>query len=138
MALSGLGRVETAAGDFGRAAHQLAEARELFRRAGDRWGLTSALWNTADLALALDDLGAAEEALEEALALQAGKGRERWHGETLARLAEIALARNDQQRGAALLTEARERFVSGHDDAGAAEIDERLRALTKPALKIAG
>jgi predicted ATPase len=138
MALSGLGRVETAAGDFSRAEQRLAEARELFRRAGDRWGLTSALWNTADLAVPRGDLGAAEEALEEALALQAGKGRERWHGETLARLAEIALTRNDAQRAAALLTEARERFVSGHDDAGAAEIDERLRALAKPTLKIAG
>jgi predicted ATPase len=138
MALSGLGRVETAAGDFSRAEQQLAEARELFRRAGDRWGLTSALWNTADLAVPRGDLGAAEEALEEALALQAGKGRDRWHGETLARLAEIALTRNDGQRAAALLIEARERFVSGHDDAGAAEIDERLRTLAKPALKIAG
>jgi tetratricopeptide (TPR) repeat protein len=138
MALAGLGLVETAAGDFGRAEQQLAEARDIFRRAGDRWGLTSALWNTADLAVARGELGAAEEALEEAVVLHAGKGRDRMHGETLARLAEIALARDDRQRAAALLAEARERFVSGHDDAGAAEIDERLRALTKPALKIAG
>jgi hypothetical protein len=60
------------------------------------------------------------------------------HAETLARLAEVALARDDRQRAAALLTEARERFASGHDDAGAAEIDERLRTLAKPTLKIAG
>jgi predicted ATPase len=138
MALAGLGRVETAAGDFERAQRQLAEARDLFRRAGDFWALTSSLWSTADLELARGDLDAAESALEEALVSQSGDGRDRWHGETLARLAEIALARNDRQCAAALLTEARERFVSGHDDAAAAEIDERLRALAKPTLKIVG
>jgi predicted ATPase len=138
MALSGLGRVETAAGEFTRAEQQLAEARELFRRAGDRWGLTSALWNTADLAVAQGGLDAAEEVLEEALALQTGKGRDRWHGETLARLAELNLTRNDGQRAAALFTEAHERFVSGHDEAGAAEIERRLRAVAKRTQEIAG
>ena len=138
MALAGLGRVETAAGDFERAEQRLAEARDLFRRAGDYWALTSSLWSTADLALARGNLDAAEAALEEALALRAGAGRERWHAETLARLAEVALTRNDGQRAAALLTEARERFASGHDDAGAAGIDERLRALAKPTQRVAG
>jgi len=53
-------------------------------------------------------------------------------------LAEIALARNDATRAATLFGEARERFVSGYDDAGAAEIEERLRALAKPTLKVVG
>jgi hypothetical protein len=29
-------------------------------------------------------------------------------------------------------------FISGYDDAGAAEIDERLRALAEPTLKVVG
>ena len=95
-------------------------------------GADELLWTTADLAVARGDLDAAEAALEDALASRTGGGRDRWHAETLARLAEVALIRNDRQRAAALFTEARERFVSGYDDAAAAGIDERLRALAKP------
>src|SRR5919198_3404587 len=59
MTLAGLGLVDTVAGDYGRGEQRLAEARELFRRAADPWGLTAALWNTADLAGARGDLDAA-------------------------------------------------------------------------------
>ena len=37
MALSGLGLVDAASGDYERAEQLLAETRDLFRRAGDRW-----------------------------------------------------------------------------------------------------
>ncbi len=47
---SGLWR--RSAASYDRAEQPLAEARELFRRAGDRWGLVSSLWRTADLAIA--------------------------------------------------------------------------------------
>jgi hypothetical protein len=132
MALSGLGRVETASGNLGRAEQWLAEARDMFRRAGDRWGLTGALWNSADLAIARADLDNAQHWLEDALTLQAGKGRDRWHAECLARLADTALNRDDTGRAARLLTEARDRFLAGHDELGAADVDQRLRALAVP------
>ena len=132
MALSGLGRVETASGDLGLAEQWLADARDMFRRAGDRWGLTSALWNSADLAVARADLDSAEHWLENALTLQAGKGRERWHAECLARLADTALKRDDRGCAARLLTEAGDRFLAGHDEVGAADVQERLRALAVP------
>ena len=51
VVLAGLGLIDTAAGEYASAERDLAEAREMFRRAGDRWGLASSLWRTADLAL---------------------------------------------------------------------------------------
>ncbi len=69
MALAAVGLVETVSGDYERAEQPLAEARELFRRAGDRWGLVSSLWRTADLAIARGRLDEAEPALEEARAV---------------------------------------------------------------------
>ena len=132
MALAGLGLVETAAGDYDRAEERLAEARDLFRRAGDRWGLTGALWNTADLAIARGDLDAADAALEEARAIQGETGRARWVAQTLARLAETALLRADRQRAESLLAEARELYAAKHDEFGVADVDQQLRALTKP------
>ena len=69
LALSGLGLIETAAGEHDAAEQYLAEARDIFRRAGDRWGIASTLWRTADLALARDELDDAEAALEEAHAV---------------------------------------------------------------------
>ena len=41
LVLSGLGFVETTAGDHESAERRLAEAREIFRRGGDRWGLAA-------------------------------------------------------------------------------------------------
>ena len=63
LVLSGLGLVETIAGDYARAERDLAEARDIFRRAGDRWGLASTLWRTADLAIVRGRLDDAEAAL---------------------------------------------------------------------------
>jgi hypothetical protein len=90
MALSGLGLVDTVAGDHDLAEQLLTEACDLFRRAGDRWGLTGALWNTADLAIARLDFAAARASLEEALAVLRETGRELWIAQTEARLAETA------------------------------------------------
>src|SRR6185503_14619656 len=69
LALAGLGLVDTMAGDYASADRHLAEAREIFRRAGDRWGLASTLWRTADLALERGRLDDAEAALQEARAI---------------------------------------------------------------------
>ena len=68
-ALGARGSSGTISGDYRRAERPLAEARDLFRRAGDRWGLVSALWRTADLASRASDLEEAEAALEEARAV---------------------------------------------------------------------
>ena len=77
---------------------------DLFRRAGHRWGLTSTLWNIADLALACGDVRRAE-----------------------ARLAEALLRRGDDDPASALVAEARELFPAGNDDASAAAVAERFR-----------
>ena len=52
LALAGLGFIETTAGEYRSAERYLAEACDIFRRAGDRWGLASSLWRAADLAFA--------------------------------------------------------------------------------------
>ena len=108
MALSGLGLVDAASGNYERAEQLLAEARDLFRRAGDRWGLTGVLWNSADLAVTRGDLDAAVEALEEALAVQREAGRGLWIAQTLTHLAEVALAQDEPERARTLLLEARD------------------------------
>ena len=78
MVLAALGLVETVSGDYERAERPLAEARELFRRAGDRWGLVSSLWRTADLAIVRERLDQAEAALEEARTVAGATDREAW------------------------------------------------------------
>src|SRR6201999_4048788 len=90
LVLSGLGLIDTLAGDHRGAESHLAEARDIFRRARERWGLASALWRTADLALERDRLDDADAALHEALAVLVATGRERWIAHTLLGLAEVA------------------------------------------------
>ena len=130
MALSGLGLVDAGAGDTDEAERELHEARELFRRAGDRWGLTGVLWNIADLAVARGDLDGAEAALEEALAVLSEAGRELWIAQTLSLLSETALARGDRDRAEAILVEARALAETKDDAQGLAELDARLQALS--------
>ena len=135
LVLSGLGLVETIAGDYGRAERHLAEAHDIFRRAGDRWGLASTLWRTADLAIARDSLDDAEAALREALAVLGETQRERWIASTLAGLAEVAALRGDVEGAAQLFQDARARYASRDDALGVATIDERLRGLAKEPLR---
>ena len=92
----GLGLIDTHAGDYRSAARHLAEARELFRRAGDRWGLASTLWRTADLALA--HAGASTTRRPRCRKPERSSARpsgERWIANTLAGLAEVAVLRGD-------------------------------------------
>jgi tetratricopeptide (TPR) repeat protein len=129
--LVGLGLIDTTAGEYASAEEYLAEAREIFRRAGDRWGLASALWRTADLAFAQDRLDDAEAALQEARAVLGPTGRERWIANTLAGLAEVAMLRDDVERARALLDDARERYAARHDALGIADVEDRLRGLLR-------
>jgi hypothetical protein len=114
-------------GDFDAADGHLAEARDIFRRAGDRWGLASTLWRTADLAFARESLDGAEAALNEARSVLEETQRERWLGSTLVGLADVATLRGDAQGAAALLADARERFAARDDARGVETVDERLR-----------
>jgi hypothetical protein len=132
--LAGLGLIETIAGNLESAERHLAEARDLFRRAGDRWGLASTLWRTADLAFARDSPDDAEAALEEARAVLGATQRERWIANTLAGLAEVAVLRDDVERATALLVDARDRYVARDDALGVADVEERLHGLAKDAL----
>jgi len=129
LVLSGLGLIETAAGDYAAAERYVVEALDLFRRAGDRWGLASTLWRAADLALARDRLDDAEAALDEAFAVLAATQRERWIANTLSGLAEVALLRGDVERASALLADARGRYAARNDALGVSSIDARLADL---------
>ena len=127
--LAGLGLIDTSAGEYRSAERHLAEAYDIFRRAGDRWGLASTLWRAADLALARGNLDEAEAALEEARLVLEVTGRHRWIATTLSGLAEVALIRGDAKRAGELLREARERCAARDDTAGVADVDRRLAAL---------
>ena len=131
LVLAGLGLVYTTAGDYARAEHHLAEAREIFRRAGDRWGLASTLWRTADLAFADNRLDDAEAALLEARSVLGATRRERWIANTLAGLAEIALLRDDVNGASALLQDARERYAARDDALGVADVEGRMREVLR-------
>ena len=136
LVLVGIGVVETNAGEYRKAERQLAEARDIFRRAGDRWAFASSLWATADLAFARGNLDGAEVALLKARAVLAATRRERWIANTVAGLAEIALLRGDSAQAMALLAEAHDRYASRDDALGIAEVQWRLRdranALLRP------
>jgi tetratricopeptide (TPR) repeat protein len=135
LVLSGLGLVETIAGEYGRAERYLGEARDIFRRAGDRWGLASTLWRTADLAIARGRLDDAEAALTEALSVLGETQRQRWLASTLAGLGEVAALRGDHEEAVRLLLDARDRYASREDALGVATLDERLRSLAKEPLR---
>ena len=107
----------------------------MFRRAGDRWGLASALWRTADLAFARGELDDAERALQEARGVLGPTQRERWIANTLAGLAEVALGRGDVDHATALLADARERYAARHDGLGVAAVEQRLEELANDVLR---
>jgi tetratricopeptide (TPR) repeat protein len=131
MALAALGLVETIAGDHERAEQPLAEARDLFRRAGDRWGLVSSLWRTADLGIARGRLDRAEEALQEARAVVGATDRQGWIAVTVAMLAEVAQLHGDATHAAELSEQARELYLAGGDQAGAAAMQARTQSRAK-------
>jgi predicted ATPase/DNA-binding SARP family transcriptional activator len=131
MALMALGIVETAAGRYERAEPPLSEALQLFRRAGDRWGLVSSLWRTADLAIAQGRLDDAEATLQQARAVVGATERRRWIAVTVATQGEVARLRGEQGRATALFEQAREHFLAGGAEDGAAAVDARLQSLAK-------
>jgi ATP/maltotriose-dependent transcriptional regulator MalT len=139
--LLGAGLVETVSGDYRSAEQPLSEARQLFRRAGDRWGLASALWRTADLAIALDRLDDAEAALQEARAVVGETERQGWIAVTVATLGEVAQLRGDTARAQAQFEQAREHYLAGGSEAGVSAMDARVQSLAKDrqrARKVAG
>ena len=103
------------------AERHLAEARDIFRRAGDRWGLASTLWRTADLALARGRLDDAEAALREALAVLGETQRERWiaqHARRARRGRRCCAATPSRPRRC--FADARDRYAATDDALGVA------------------
>jgi predicted ATPase len=131
MALLALALVETVSGEYAAAAPPLAEARRLFRRAGDRWGLVSSLWRTADLAIAEQRLDDAELALTQARAVVGETERQGWIAVTVATLGEVAKLRGDVPHARALFEQARDHYAAGDSDTGVAAMQERVQSLVK-------
>ena len=132
LVLSGLALIDTDTGDYESAELRLGEARGMFRRAGDRWGLVIALLRTAELELERDRIGDAEAALEEARTVGGETNLERWTAHTLAALAEVAVVQGDERRAVELLNEARARYATKQDSIGVAAVDARIRSLQRP------
>ncbi|HUK96312.1 MAG TPA: AAA family ATPase [Gaiellaceae bacterium] len=133
LVLSGLGLVETIAGNFDAAEVRLGDARQLFRRAGDRWGLASSLWRTAELWRAEGRLDDAWSALQEAREILTATNRPRWIGHAEAALAEVASLRGDREQAASLFASALEQYRVSHDTLGQAAVERQLEALAKTA-----
>jgi tetratricopeptide (TPR) repeat protein len=131
MALLAVGLVETVSGEYARAEQPLAEARQLFRRAGDRWGLVSSLWRTADLAIVRERLDDAEAALQEARAVVGETERQGWIAVTVATLGEVARLRGEADRALALFEQAREHYLASELRAGVVAMEERLQSVAK-------
>jgi tetratricopeptide (TPR) repeat protein len=131
MVLMALGIVETVAGRYERAEPPLSEALQLFRRAGDRWGLASSLWRIADLVIAQGRLDEADATLQQARAVVGATERKRWIAVTVATQGEVARLRGEQGRARALFAQAREHFLAGGAEDGAATIEGRLQSLAK-------
>jgi tetratricopeptide (TPR) repeat protein len=135
LVLAGLGLIDTTAGEYEQAERHLGEARDIFRRAGDRWGLASTLWRTADLAFDRDRLDEAAAALEEARVVLGETQRERWIAHTLAGLAEIAALRGETDRAVELFRDVLARYAASDDEPGIASVEARLDALAKEPLR---
>ncbi len=132
MALTGLGLVDTVDGRHELAERELADALDLFRRAGDRWGLASALWRRADLALARGEFDVAEGALDEALRVLGETKRLRWAGHTLGHHGDVLAARGDLEAARGRYAEARDLYQRVGYGLGVEALDARAAALLDP------
>ena len=113
IVLAGLGLLDTLLADHDGAARELADARDLFRRAGDRWGLASALWLTADLELARGRLAEADASLVEAAAVLGETRRTRWLAHAAFRRGEVAIELGRRDRAEELFAESRRLYTAG-------------------------
>ena len=95
------GRVASAATT--RAEEPIAEARDLFRRAGDRWGLVSALWRTPTSRSLAHDLDGAEVALLEARTVSTDRSSSSWIAHNVAPSPRSRLSGDDRPGARALL-----------------------------------
>jgi predicted ATPase len=129
LVLSGLGLVETVAGNHEQADLRLGEARDIFRRAGDPWGLANALWRTAELARARGRLEEAWTALVEARHVLGVTQRRRWLGHTDAALAEVAALRGERALALELFASAEEQYAAAQDANGVATVEQRRAAM---------
>ena len=119
LVLAGLGLIDTTAGDYESAERHLAEARDIFRRAGDRWGLASTLWRTRrprDRARPISTRPRRRCARRSTCSARRSASAGSRH--TLAGLAEVAALRGDAERAAALFADARARYASTDDELG--------------------
>ena len=129
---SGLGLIDTTPATTRAPSAIWPRLASIFRRAGDRWGLASALWRTADLAFARGRRrrcgGGAAGGARGARGDAAG-ALDREHARRARRGGGAARRR---RAAAALLADARERYAARDDALGVADVEERLeRALLR-------
>jgi tetratricopeptide (TPR) repeat protein len=125
--------IDTTTGDYEHAEVRLTEASDIFRRAGDRWGLASTLWRLADLEQARGRLDEAWSALREAKHVLAETARSRWLAVTDVSMAEVATARGERDDAKELWESALAHYRTANDLAEVALIEKHLRSLAKTA-----
>jgi predicted ATPase/class 3 adenylate cyclase len=107
-ALSGLGMLLDASGDYERAKAHHEQALALYREIGDDLGIAEALDSLGIIALASGDLPEAKRLRQEALDLRRASGDERGIAVALINVGEIAYLEGDADHAIALFEEARE------------------------------
>jgi hypothetical protein len=91
----------------------------------------SALWRTADLAIALGHLDDADAALQQARSVVGETERQGWIAVTVGTLGEVAQLCGDTERARELFGQAREHYLAGSLGDGVEAMDARLQSLAK-------
>ncbi len=132
LVLSGLGMVETIAGDYDRAERASRRGpRHLPARGRPLGPREHALAHRRPRGRAGRPRRAPRPPCKRRCAVLGETQRERWIASTLAGLAEVALLRGDVEQAPSSSRDARDRYAARDDALGVATIDERLRSLAK-------
>jgi len=125
-------RHATTAGDYGGAERHLVVARDIFRRAGGRWGSRAPFGGRPT---SRSHAGVSTKRRPRcSKPARCSRRRSSGSANTLAGLPEVAVLHGDAERASALLADTRHRYAARDDALGVAEVEERLRGVAKDPL----